>query len=188
MNNEKQKQAQNLYFQTDLNKTQIAELLNISRRSLHYWIKDGAWDRLKLNAVHMPAMLAENCYHLIGHYTKYLLSERRIVTPVSFKEAETLHRLVLTVNKLKNRSTINESMEMFAFFMEGLNKKAPKLAEEIMPHVEDYIAKRASVTHKDLMSSEFNELGLLPIKETDLDEARKDTDDSWPGPNTPNHK
>ncbi len=127
MLNEKQIQAKGLYFQTDLNKSQIADLLGVSRRSLHYWIRENNWDRLKRSATHLPAMLAENCYMIINQFTQQLLSENRIMRPVTHQEAETLHKLTLSIKKLKNHSTLNESMELFAHFMERINKKSPAL-------------------------------------------------------------
>lgn len=177
MKNEQHQQAKNLYFQTGLNKTQIAEVLNISRRSLHYWIKEGNWDRLKRSAQHLPSLLAENCYHLIGQFTKQLLAEHRIVNPITRHEAETLHKLVLTVNKLKNRTTLNENMETFAHFLEKVNKKAPELVQQIMPHVDEYLSSRASIYQTDIMPENFNWQGLIPPEEKDMQEQRRDNDD-----------
>ncbi|HWY13028.1 MAG TPA: hypothetical protein VN026_16955, partial [Bacteroidia bacterium] len=161
MNNDKKQQAKNLFFQTELTKTQIATLLNISRRSLHYWIKDGNWDRLKTAANHLPSLLAENCYHIIGHLTEYYLSERRLTNPVSHKEADTLHKLAITIGKLKNRTTLNENMEMFAFFLDELKKKNPKMAEDIAPYVDEYITSRGSVYMTTIMPENFTSMRRL---------------------------
>ena len=164
MNNDKKLQAKHLFFQTELSKSQIAHVLNISRRSLHYWVREGDWQRLKNAATHLPSLLAENCYHIIGHLTNYYLSERRITNPVTHKEADTLYKLTLTVNKLKNRSTLNENMEMFAFFLDGLKMRNPRLAEELLPHVDDYINARASVYQSSVMPQKFNPNGRLPFE------------------------
>jgi transposase-like protein len=129
MNNDKKQQAKNLYFQTEMNKTQIANLLNISRRSLYYWIQEGNWERLKKSANIMPGLLAENCYHIFSHLTRHLLSERRLTNPVTNKEVDTLHKLVLTINKLKSRTVLNENMEMFACFLDVVKKRNPKVPE-----------------------------------------------------------
>ncbi|MCW3122613.1 MAG: hypothetical protein JWQ38_2105 [Flavipsychrobacter sp.] len=76
MHLEKRLQAKNLYFQTELTKTQIATLLQVSRRSVSNWVKEGDWARLKMSAAHLPAIIAENCYHILGHLTDYHLSGR----------------------------------------------------------------------------------------------------------------
>ncbi len=175
MNNEKQQQAKGLYFQTDLTKTQIAELLGISRRSLHYWIRQNNWDRLKRAATHLPAMLAENCYMIINQFTTHLLSENRIMRPVTHLEAETLHKLTLSVKKLKNHSTLNESMEMFAHFMERINKKSPALAEQITPFVEEYVEDWAKINVHQFKPENFNDQGFIPIPASDSPEYQQQT-------------
>jgi transposase-like protein len=177
MNNEQKQQAQHLYYQTDLSKTQIAHVLNISRRSLHYWVREGNWDRLKKSAKHMPSMLAENCYHIFAHLSEHLLSERRIMRPITHIEANTLHKLTLTIKNLKNRNTVNESMEMLAYFVEGVNRKAPQLAKELMPHVQDYLSSRASVYPDQFYPENFNAQGFIPEQEEDNEEAKLDLRD-----------
>jgi len=176
MSNEQQAKAKQLYFQTDLSKTQISELVDVPRRTLHYWIKEQNWDRLKRSAAHMPSLLAENCYHLIGRFSRQLLSEDRIMRPVTHKEADTLHKLVISANKLKNRSTLNESMEMLGFFMDRVSRKSPELAKEIMPFVDDYINDRGNVYISDFYPQEFNEMGLIP-KPDDNEEVKLDLQD-----------
>ena len=116
MNKTLQAQAQKLYFQSDLSKTEISEMLGIPRRTLHYWIREKNWDRIKRSAAQMPSLLAENIYHIIARFTQQLLGEDRINRPITRHEADTLHKLVLTISKLKARTTLNESMEMFGTF------------------------------------------------------------------------
>lgn len=178
MLSEKQHQAKNLYFQTDLTKTQIADLLNVSRRTLHYWIRQNNWDRLKSNSAIMPAMLAENCYAIIANYTEALLSEIRIKRPVSLQEAETLHKLSLTVKKLKNHSTLNETMEIFAHFIERVNRVSPELADQVMPFVSDYMEEQAAINPALYKPEKLNEQGYIPYT-TDHDptEIQKDIAD-----------
>jgi transposase-like protein len=175
MNNDKKQQAKNLYFQTEMNKTQIAGLLNVSRRSLHYWIQEGNWERLKKSANIMPGLLAENCYHIFSHLTRHLLSERRITNPVTNKEVDTMHKLVLTINKLKSRTVLNENMEMFACFLDVVKKRNPKVAEDIAPFVDEYISSRASVYTKDVMPEGFTSMGYLPFdQDVSYEEKRLD--------------
>jgi len=162
MENEKRQIAKNLYFQTNLTKTQIAGMLNVSRRSIGNWVKEGDWARLRESARHLPSLLAENCYHIIGHLTENYLSERRITNPVTTKEIDGLHKLTITATKLKNRNTLNESMEMFGFFMEMLKSRNSRLADEVMPYIDEYMSSRAGVYRQHVQPDTFNHLGRIP--------------------------
>ena len=177
MLHEKKQQAKELFFQTDLSKTQIANLLAISRRSLHYWVKDEHWDRLRESATQLPALLAEKCYHIFGHLTDQYLSELRATKPITHKEADTLHKLVITINKLKNRSTLNENIETFSYFLEGLKKQAPELATQVTPYIDKYLTGRASIFTSQLAPANYNNQGLIPLPETDITEQQLDTRD-----------
>jgi predicted DNA-binding protein YlxM (UPF0122 family) len=179
MISDKKLQAKNLYYQTELSKTQIAEFLNISRRSLHYWIKEGSWDRLKNSAENLPSIIAENCYHLMGHLTRHYLSETRITTRLTLREAETLHKLVITINKLKGRAALNENMEIFSFFLDGLKKRDPKLAHQLAPWVDEYISSRASVSIQDMLPTGFAPNGYINLPQTDYEEKRLDNFDYY---------
>jgi hypothetical protein len=177
MNSEQQSQAKHLYFQTSLTKTQIAEMLNIPRRTLHYWIKEKNWDRIKKSATHMPSLIAENCYLIMARFSQQILSEDRIMRPITHKEADTLHKLTLTIGKLKNRSTLNESMEMFGVFMDNVSKKAPDLAEEITPFVDEYISSRAAINVHQFKPDNMNDNGLYPIEKENTRELQLDLQD-----------
>jgi DNA-binding XRE family transcriptional regulator len=176
MKNDIKQQAKELYYQTDLTKTQIAAVLGISRTSLHYWIKENNWDRLKTSAEHLPSILAEKCYHILGQVADSYLSERRLTNPVGRQEAETLYKIMLTIKQLKNRSTVNESMEMFALLQDRVKKSDPKLAEDLFPYIEEHLAARAAVTTGHLLPEGFTPMGCLPFDPIiDTDEQAIDT-------------
>jgi hypothetical protein len=180
MNVEKQQQAKNLFFQSDLTKTQIAQLLSISRRTLSYWIREGNWNRLKASATHLPSILAENCYHMMGQLQEHFLSERRLTNPVTHKEVDTLHKLAITAGKLKNRSTLNESMEMFGFFLDGLKKKDPQLAVSIAPHIEEYLSSRAAIFRGHVAPPNFTGIGgRIPWVAEDKTEQQIDAQEDF---------
>jgi predicted transcriptional regulator len=158
----KKQQARELYMQSGLTKTQIADLLGISRRSVHYWVKEGDWDRLKRAGNELPALMAEKCYHIINHLTDSYCSEHRITNPVSYKEVDALHKLVITIGKLKGRASLNESVEIFGYFIDGLRRQAPHLADELGPYIDKYLAERAGLYPKHIQPANFGELGRIP--------------------------
>jgi len=179
MQNEKKHQAKTLFFQSGLNNTQIASLLNVSRRSISTWVKEGDWNRLKQSAKYLPSMLAENCYHIIGHLTESYLSESRLTNPITYKEIEGLHKLTLTAKKLQNRCTINENMELFGYFMEMVSKRNPELAQTIHPYIDEFISTRASVYTQHIQPDTFNSMGRIPFQEEDITEKQLDRQEEY---------
>jgi hypothetical protein len=179
MINEKKYQAKPLFFQSGLNNTQIATLLNVSRRSISTWVKEGDWNRLKQSAKYLPSMLAENCYHIIGHLTETYLSESRIANPVTYKEIEGLHKLTLTAKKLQNRCTLNENMELFGYFMEMVSQRNPELAQTIHPYIDEFISARASVYTQHIQPDTFNSMGRIPVPEEDITEKQLDRQEEY---------
>jgi hypothetical protein len=145
---DQQQQAQHLYFQSDLSKTEIADALGISRRTLHHWIRQNNWDQAKKNAETIPSFLAENCYQVLGNFTGQLLSESRIGQPIMLQEVNAVYKLTLAINRLKNKNTLNESMETLGLFMESVNDKDPELAEQMQPYLDEYITARAAQSNK----------------------------------------
>ncbi len=143
MKAEQQKQAESLYFQTNLTKTEIAQIVGISRRTVHYWVRHNHWDRIRESAQVMPVALAGNCYLILAKLQESILSADRADKPVTLQEVNAMHRLTMTIGKLKDRGTLNEILEMMTYFMEFVNKCDPGIAEVFKPVIHDYIRSRA---------------------------------------------
>jgi hypothetical protein len=174
MKNQQHDLARELYFNTNLSKTDIAKQLNITRRTVYQWSVDGDWDKLRASARHMPAILAEKCYYLIGHFTDHLLQEGNALDPITKVQVDMLHKLTMTVNKLKRGSTVADNMETFTYLLERIQRTAPELAEQVAPHVTDYITARRSKDECDFLLDGFNEDGYLSNGEQDLEEKLLD--------------
>ena len=164
MENDKKQSARHLYAQTDLNKSQIANMLGIHRHTLSIWIREGDWDRLKNAGDNLPSILAEKVYLMIGHLTDYHLSERRMTDPISHKEADTLYKLALTVAKLRTRSALNESMEMMGHLLQRIQKKDTELATRLAPHVDEYLSEKAHIHTEHLLPEGYTAPGgRIPV-------------------------
>jgi hypothetical protein len=161
MKNEQQQQAKHLYFQSSLNKTQIAELLGVNRRTVMLWVQQGNWDRLKLSSQHLPSMVVEKCYYMLNHYLDNLLAANGTISTFGPKEASAINQLATAIKKVRNRSAVNESMEMMSFFLDDVRRKDPNMAEAIMPFIEQYIAKRKDTNLADFLPANFNDQGFV---------------------------
>jgi hypothetical protein len=176
MKAEQQKQAESLYFQTSLTKTEIARIIGISRRTVHYWVRHNHWDRIRESAQVMPVALAGNCYCILAKLQESILSPDRAGKPVTLQEVNAMHRLTMTISKLKDRATLNENVEMMTYFMDFVHKADPAMAEELKPVINNYIKSRAGAQALPDMTA----MAHAPINE-DPSEARLDLEDlaSW---------
>ncbi len=178
MKNKQHDQAKELYFQTNLSKTEIAEKVGVTRKTVLFWAQQGNWYQLRKSARTLPSIVAEKCYYLVDQYASHLLTDGAIMANFSLRDAQVLHLLAGTIKKLKNRSTVNESMEMFNFFLENLNKRNPGLAEQVSPEIENYIDTRRRIEKNDVLLEEFNDDGSLPYRHKQQQEQWQDEDDN----------
>jgi len=170
MKAEQQKQAESLFFQTNLSKTEIAQIIGVSRRTLHYWVQQNHWDRIRESAQVMPTALAGNCYLILARLQDSILSPERADKPVTLQEVNTMHRLTLTISKLNKRGALNENLEMMTYFMEYIHNANPRMAELLKPVVDEFIRTRAA---------EYSVSAPLstPFKKEDPTEAQLDLED-----------
>jgi transposase-like protein len=146
MNTELQNKARNLYFQTDLSKTDIANALGIPRRTLHYWVREQNWDYQKQCAAHMPVVIAENCYHILANYTSLLMAPERKDVMITTDEVTIISKLTAAIGRLKARASLNEQMQVLAGFVDSVNGANPEMAQALSPFISGYIEKGAAAS------------------------------------------
>ena len=142
MKSDKQKQAYNLYFQTNLSQAEIAKIIDVDRKTIHNWLTDGNWRQLKKSSRHIPSRIVEQLYYMVANITHEVLSRGHDPVPRTY-ELDALRRLTISIRHLKNRQTINESIESFTELAEIINLKDPELADKLRPHIKDYVHERA---------------------------------------------
>lgn len=177
MKSSQQEEARRLYIQSNQSKTKIAEQLGVTRRTVYQWSIDGDWETLRASARCMPAILAQRVYHLIGHLTEHLLRRDCAYQSVGKDDVYVLKGLVQAVTKLKDGSTATENMETFTLFMEQLQHKNPSLAQEVAPHVGDFVHSKATLAHSHLALDGYNADGSLPFDAEEQMEQHRDQQD-----------
>jgi len=163
MKHEEKDKARELYFQTNMSKTEIATQLGVNRRTVLLWCKQDDWDRLRRAAHTMPSIIAEKIYYLLDNYVTQCLRDPDF-TFANHKDAQTIYLLTSSIKKLKNKCTINETMETFNTFLEGVKKRNPELAKEVMPELEEYISVCADKRMSDHYMEGVNEFGGMTFR------------------------
>ena len=154
MKTEKQQQAYNLFFQTGMSQAEIVRLLEIDRKTLHNWMSEGNWRQLKKSAHHIPAKLAEQFYYMLANLNQEILGRAHQPYPLTH-EVEQLRKMTMCIRNIKNRQTINESLESFTHLADILSIKDPELAAQLRPHIQSYVKDRADFKFADAISEEY---------------------------------
>jgi len=154
MKTDKQQQAYNLYFQTNLSQAEIARILDVDRKTIHNWMADGNWRQLKKSMRHMPSKIVEQLYYMVANINHEILSRAHDPVPRAW-ELDALRRITISIRHLKNRQTVNESIEAFTELAEIINLKDPALADQLRPHIKNYIHDRADFRIIDCVTEDF---------------------------------
>lgn len=191
MKTETRTQARNLYFQTNLSQSQIAKLLDVDRKTVYHWLKEGKWQQQKKLSVHMPSKIAEQYYYMLANMNHEILSREHQPYPLTH-EAEQMRKVTLCLRNLKNRQTTNEAMESYTLLLETIQREDPDLADKVNPYVLRQIQNRVEVKFADILSDEYkmdpamDELYEYEIRPADDDDPTFTMPDTNPAePDTP---
>ncbi len=67
---DQQLQARDLYIYQGKTQEEIAVLLNVSRKTVYNWIKNGQWAEIKLSNHQAPAVVLQDVYNHITEVNK----------------------------------------------------------------------------------------------------------------------
>lgn len=138
-----EEKAEYLYLHTDLNYNEIAETLDVNRKTIYRWIREGNWKRAKYVVKHAPSVLAEQYYNQLGEMN-FMIAARKDRPYPTKEEAEIMRKLSLSMNNVRgSRTTISQTMEVFCDFACELELKDHVVAQSFIGHMDDYIKMRS---------------------------------------------
>lgn len=167
MKNDQQNQAEELFFQTDLTKTEIADAVGVSRRTVHYWVQQNHWNEIRLASAAMPTYLAGNCYLILARLQESILA--RTDSPITMQEVNAIYKLSGIIAKLQKRGALSENLETLTQFMEFTQHNNPQLAEDLQPVLSAYVGQAAA--------DGAPRKHTPPVRKEDPTEAQLDSDD-----------
>ena len=138
MMTENQLKAHDLFFQTDLNQQQIADLIGVNRKTLYGWIKQGKWLRARHVANYTPTVLVGQYYEQLGALNNRIASRDE---PIPTKdEADIMRKISITIEKIKNdKMHVCDIINVFEDFTNTLLRKDLDLTQQLMQHMDEYV-------------------------------------------------
>lgn len=136
----KEQQARNLYFQTDMKQADIASLVGISDKTLYRWIVQNNWKQMKEAAKQAPLAIVEMLYKQLYELNKSIC-ERESPIP-TLQEAETTRKLINSIDKLKKQASLSENIQVLMGFTSFLNTFDNALAKQVVILADKYLKER----------------------------------------------
>lgn len=116
-NNAKKDQARNLFFETGFTQAQIAELLDLSQKTISVWMNEGKWKMLKETAEHAPSMLIEQMVHELTEMHTNIASREPGKRFATVQEAEIRRKTMMSMKYVQQQHTTAVHAEVMANFL-----------------------------------------------------------------------
>ncbi len=133
---DKQQLAKDLYLQADKTQTEIAEILDVNRKTIYLWSKKGKWEQIKQALLLSPSAILHDLYSHIGRVNEKIFA-REDQCPI-MQDVEMLRKLVKMTKDIpkKHSGFYIEAIEDFSYF---LSRRNPESVKQYMPIADEFI-------------------------------------------------
>jgi|GEM_PF-955082 len=135
-----QTQARELYLQGGLTQQQIADILNINRKTVGLWMQQGQWRQLRIAAQQSPAMLLQDFYNQLAVLNETIHQKGGIPT---IEESIVQRRLIMNIQSFKQQPVSNY-MQTYTELINEINKQDPQLGKQVTLHADALIKQKTS--------------------------------------------
>jgi len=136
---EQQQQARHLYFQANLNQSEIAAEVGVSQKTISLWISNGRWNTLKEMSKATPAMMIDGMYAELVELNDSIHAREPGKRFATREEADIRRKLLLGIRTIQQQQSAASHMEVLLNFIEFLKRAAPGLTKEVTLIADDYL-------------------------------------------------
>jgi len=133
-------QARELYLQGGLTQQQIAEILDVSRKTVGLWMQQGQWRQLRIAAQQSPAMLLQDFYNQLAVLNETIHQRGGIPT---IEESIVQRRLIMNIQSFKQQPVSNY-MQLYTELINEITKQDPELARKVTPIADAVVRQKTS--------------------------------------------
>ena len=142
-NNEKKQQAQFLYMSGNKTQKEIADMIGVCERSVHTWIHQYAWDKLRLAAFQAPVTIADNLAAQVVELQNVIAAREvgnRFPTP---QEAEVSRKILTSWERMKKYPSLSQSMQVLETFRNYIRPIDKDFARDLGKYIKDFVEAKA---------------------------------------------
>jgi len=158
---DKLNEARNLYFQTSLTQTQIAELIGISQKTVSVYIRENKWDILKHRAKQVPAVCLEQMNSELQELNETIASRPIGQRFPTLQEANIRLRIMASMATIRDKQATSIHIEVLSNFIQSVTYKNPAHAQIIVKYADDYLKGEMKMS-KEPQFSPYQLPGEIP--------------------------
>ncbi len=170
---EKQQQAYGLFFNTDKNSTEIADILDVNRKTVYLWIKNGKWAEMKRAANVAPGMILLDVYGHIGAINNKIRQREPDDRIPTMEEVEKLRKLLGMVKNI-NKNHIGAYMESFTELVRFIGGTDEVLSWKVAEYAKRYV--RGNFGDMEFETSVKSKKQVAWVKENLAAEEERETE------------
>jgi predicted transcriptional regulator len=162
MKNDQHEQARNLYLETGLTQSQIAELVGISQKTVSLWVSEGQWARLKRLAKEMPGIAVDSMFTELTEINNAVRNRPEGMRYATLEEAEIRRKILASIKYVQEHRSAGSHIEVmmnFILYMKPLISN-PEL-KMLIKHADSYL-KAEEFLPPDVKKWHLRKFSALP--------------------------
>ncbi len=141
---DQKKQALDLYVNQSLTQQQVADAVGVCVRTIHNWVKQHAWDRLRLATHQAPALIADNFSSQLVELQNSIAAREPGKRFPTIQETEIMRKLTVCIANTKKTVSlpqVTQMMRMFRSYVFDTRKK--EFASIVADVIDSFIEARS---------------------------------------------
>jgi len=174
--------AKDLYLHTGKTQQEIADILDVNRRTIYLWIKHGKWEEMKIAARQAPVIILQDIYNHIDAVNTNINSRDPGDRCPTMEEVDKLRKLLKMTKDIHMRHA-GAYMEAFEELIIYIVREDRELGESVMSYADNYI--KGNFGDRNFHSKKNRDANITMVKENlaryEAEELKDNTDaDQFP--------
>ncbi len=131
--------ARHLYMTQGLSQKEIADIVGVSERTVHTWIHQYTWNKLRQASFQAPVTIADNLCSQIVELQNTIASREPGKRFPTMEEAEVSRKLIASLEKVKKYPSVSQAMQIFESFRAYIRPHNKALAGELARYFSSFV-------------------------------------------------
>lgn len=138
---DKKAKAKSLYLTGQYNQKEIAELVEVSEKTVSKWANDpeDKWDEMKVSLLTSRNSELKRLYKMLQNINDSIDEKTELKIPINSKDADAVLKLTAAIKNLEIETSIAEKVDVGTAFINLVSKEDTELAKQISKWFDIYL-------------------------------------------------